>query len=69
MARPPEEQPDFDMAGELDFGNSLGGLGPLPFRDSFIERRSQLYHQRSDAMDRIISIQRDIIAIERILGG
>ncbi len=62
-----EEKADFAEGPAL--GRILGGIGPPHLHDSFVERRSRLYHQRSDMMDRIVRIQRDIMAIERILGS
>ena len=62
MANPDMEQADLR-------GAALGGFYAPPFHDSFLERRNRLYRERSDVMDRIIRIQRDIMAIERILGS
>ncbi len=62
MANPDMEQADLR-------GESPGGFYAPPFHDSFLERRNRLYRERSDVMDRIIRIQRDIMAIERILGS
>ena len=60
MANPDEEQADLRGAG---------GFSAPPFHDSFLERRDRMYRERSDMMDRILRIQRDIDAIERILGS
>lgn len=71
MSKEAEEQADFMRVEDEgpDLGRVLRGLGPPRFNDSFIERRSRLYQQRSDYMDRIIRVQRDIEAIEHILGS
>lgn len=65
--RPDEEQAD--TKDESPLGAVLGSMGPPAFRESFMDRRSRLYRQRSDMMDRIVRIQRDIMALECILGS
>ena len=68
MTKPNEEQADF-RGEESPLGSILDSIGPPPFHDSFVARRSRLYQQRSDMMDRIVRIQRDIMAIECILSS
>ena len=67
MAKPNEEQAD-QSGPSLESIVGVTG-GPPPFLDSFLERRNRLYRQRSDYMDRVVRIQRDIMAIECILGS
>ena len=67
MGRPDEEQADFKA--EEPILQALGSFGPPRFRESFRERLARLYRQRSERMDRILDVQRDIMAIEQILGG
>ncbi|KKN47192.1 hypothetical protein LCGC14_0665330 [marine sediment metagenome] len=63
--RPPEQEEQGARLFE-----ALGRAGPPPsFEGSFIERRRRLYQEMSQAAHRMLELQKDILAIERILGG
>ena len=62
-------QPEQDeQATPRGLYEALGMTGPPSFEGSFIERRRRLYKEMVRYTNRLIDLQKDIIAIERILG-
>lgn len=43
--------------------------GAPAFRESFNERLRRLYREKSDLMNQMVRLERDIVSIENILGS
>ncbi|KKM15953.1 hypothetical protein LCGC14_1690750 [marine sediment metagenome] len=63
--RPPEQDEQ-----EARVYATLGRASPIPsFEGSFSERRRRAYQELAQYINHVLELQKDILAIERILGG
>jgi len=58
-----------DQAEKADLYATLDRVGSPSFQGSFIERRRRLYQEMSQHAERLMELQKDLLAVERILGG